>query len=75
VNIRAQAVVKPPVGRQGPVAASFPCRQRGAQAWTDLARRGVPPFSQLHNCSNHPGIFGMTVYADTILRFFEPPGP
>jgi lysophospholipase L1-like esterase len=44
------------------------------RAWTDLTHRGIPPFSQLHNCSNHPGTFGMTVYADTILRFFETPG-
>jgi hypothetical protein len=40
-------------------------------AWRDLARRGIPPFSQLHNLANHPGTFGMTVYAETILRVFD----
>jgi len=39
--------------------------------WMNLARRGIPPFSQLHNCINHPGPFGHGVYADVILRFFE----
>jgi lysophospholipase L1-like esterase len=39
--------------------------------WMNLATRGIPPFSQLHNWINHPGPFGHGVYADVILRFFE----
>lgn len=38
--------------------------------WMNLASRGIPPFTQLHNWLNHPGIFGHQVYAETILRFF-----
>ena len=37
----------------------------------NLATHGIPPFSQLHNWTNHPGAFGMKVYSDVILRFFE----
>ena len=39
--------------------------------WQNLATRGILPFSQLHNCNNHPGPFGHGVYADAILRAFE----
>lgn len=39
--------------------------------WQNLATRGIPPFSQLHNWNNHPGPFGHGVYADVILRAFE----
>jgi lysophospholipase L1-like esterase len=39
-------------------------------AWMKQADAGVPPFSQLHNWNNHPGIAGHAVYAETILRFF-----
>ncbi len=42
--------------------------------WQNLARRGIPPFSQLHNWINHPGEAGMRLYADVILRFFQPGG-
>ena len=38
--------------------------------WANLATRGIMPFSQLHNGFNHPGVFGMTVYADVIMRAF-----
>jgi len=38
--------------------------------WLNLASHGIPPFSQLHNWVNHPGILGHKVYADTLLRFF-----
>lgn len=39
--------------------------------WMNLAGRGIPPSSQLHNWINHPGAFGHGVYADVVLRFFE----
>jgi lysophospholipase L1-like esterase len=39
--------------------------------WMNLAARGIPPFSQLHNWINHPGPFGHGVYADVVLRFFD----
>ena len=39
--------------------------------WVNQATRGVPPWSQLHNWINHPGIAGHKLYADVILRFFE----
>jgi len=39
--------------------------------WMNLATRGIPPFSQLHNWINHPGAFGHGVYAEVVLRFFE----
>lgn len=39
--------------------------------WVNMATRGIPPFSQLHNWLNHPGGEAHQVYADTILRFFE----
>lgn len=39
--------------------------------WQNLATRGIPPFTQLHNTSNHPGPFGHSIYAKAILRFFE----
>jgi lysophospholipase L1-like esterase len=38
--------------------------------WLNLAARGIPPQSQLHNCNNHPGAFGHSVYADVLSRFF-----
>ena len=38
--------------------------------WLNLAARGIPPVSQLHNGINHPGPFGHGVYADVLLRFF-----
>jgi lysophospholipase L1-like esterase len=38
--------------------------------WLNLATRGIPPVSQLHNWVNHPGAFGHGVYAETVLRFF-----
>jgi hypothetical protein len=31
----------------------------------------MSPHFKLHNWANHPGVFGMRVYAMTILRFFE----
>ena len=40
------------------------------QGWMDLAKRGMPPFSQLHNNINHPGTFGHSVYSDALLPFF-----
>jgi lysophospholipase L1-like esterase len=39
--------------------------------WMNLATRGIPPQSQLHNWINHPGALGHGVYADVVLRFFE----
>jgi len=39
--------------------------------WMMLGRRGVPPFTQLHNWINHPGAEGHKLFADVILRFFE----
>jgi len=38
--------------------------------WLNLSSHGIPPFTQLHNWINHPGILGHKVYADTILRLF-----
>jgi len=38
--------------------------------WLNLARRGIPPFSQLHNGYNHPGAAGHALYADALLRCF-----
>jgi hypothetical protein len=38
--------------------------------WNNMATRGILPFSQLHNTYNHPAVFGMRLYADTILRAF-----
>ncbi len=38
--------------------------------WLRLEDRGIPPYSQLHNWLNHPGILGHGVYAEVILRFF-----
>jgi lysophospholipase L1-like esterase len=38
--------------------------------WIQLPSRGIPPFSQLHNGYNHPGIFGHSVYASCLLRLF-----
>jgi len=38
--------------------------------WVNQATRGISPFSQLHNTFNHPGIAGMRVYADALLRAF-----
>jgi hypothetical protein len=38
--------------------------------WANLETRGIMPFSQIHNGFNHPGVFGMTVYADAIMRAF-----
>lgn len=40
--------------------------------WLRQADQGIPPFSQLHNWINHPGNHGHGVYAETILRFFDP---
>jgi lysophospholipase L1-like esterase len=40
--------------------------------WLNLASRGIPPFTQLHNSVNHPGAFGHGVYAEVLLRFFTP---
>ncbi len=37
----------------------------------NLASRGIPPSSQVHNCINHPGLLGHQVYAEVILRFFR----
>ena len=39
--------------------------------WMNLATKGIAPLSQIHNMINHPGVDGMKVYADTILRFFK----
>lgn len=39
--------------------------------WENQASQGVPPWSQLHNCINHPGKDGHKLFADVILRFFE----
>gem|GEM_PF-1069559 len=49
------------------VAAADVCTEMA-----QLAARGIPPYSQLHNCLNHPGVLGHRVYADVILRLFEP---
>ncbi len=38
--------------------------------WLNQARRGIPPFSQLHNGYNHPGAAGHALYADVLLRCF-----
>jgi lysophospholipase L1-like esterase len=38
--------------------------------WMNQGRRGIPPFSQLHNGINHPGESGHGLYADVLLRFF-----
>lgn len=47
----------------------------GYSEWLNLATRGIPPFSQLHNWKNHPGAFGHGVLADVALRFFESETP
>lgn len=39
-------------------------------AFGQLARRGIPPWSTLHNGINHPGDLGHRVYADVLLLFF-----
>ena len=39
--------------------------------WQNQAARGIPPFSQLHNGLNHPGMAGHKLFAEVILRFFE----
>lgn len=39
-------------------------------AFGQLAKRGIPPWSTLHNGINHPGDLGHAVYADVLLRFF-----
>jgi len=39
-------------------------------AFGQLAKRGIPPWSALHNWINHPGDLGHGVYADLLLRFF-----
>ncbi len=39
--------------------------------WLNLASRGIPPFSQLHNWINHPGADGHALFADVVMRFFE----
>ena len=39
--------------------------------WENQASHGIPPFSQLHNCINHPGKDGHKLFADVVLRFFE----
>jgi len=38
--------------------------------WMNQASLGIPPYSQLHNWINHPGVNGHTLYANTILRLF-----
>lgn len=38
--------------------------------WQNQAFQGIPPWSQLHNWSKHPGVPGHQLYANTILRFF-----
>ena len=38
--------------------------------WLRLTDEGIPPYSQLHNWLNHPGIRGHRVYAEVLLRFF-----
>ncbi len=43
--------------------------------WMNQARRGIPPFSRLHNWINHPGEEGHALYADVILRCFEKESP
>ena len=39
--------------------------------WVNLASRGIPPFTQLHNNINHPGVAGHKLFADVVLRCFE----
>jgi len=39
--------------------------------WENQASHGIPPFSQLHNCINHPGKDGHKLFANVVLRFFE----
>lgn len=39
--------------------------------WENQSLQGIPPWSQLHNCINHPGKDGHKLFADVILRFFE----
>jgi acyl-CoA thioesterase I len=39
--------------------------------WMNQAKRGVPPFSQVHNCINHPGPEGHALYAGVVLRVFD----
>lgn len=36
----------------------------------NLANRGIPPWSQLHNWVNHPGDYVHGLFADVLLRFF-----
>lgn len=55
------------VASEEDVAAADVCTEMA-----QLEARGIPPYSQLHNCLNHPGVLGHRVYADVILRFFEP---
>ena len=38
--------------------------------WLNMADKGIPPYSQLHNWMNHPGTFGHALYADVVLKFF-----
>jgi lysophospholipase L1-like esterase len=42
-------------------------------AWMQQAKLGVPPYSQLHNWINHPGVEGHALYAETVMRLFEAP--
>ena len=44
-----------------------------ADVWTEWQNQsylGIPPWSQLHNWINHPGVPGHQLYANTILRMF-----
>jgi lysophospholipase L1-like esterase len=40
------------------------------QEWVNQGTRGIAPFSQLHNTYNHPGVAGMRLIADALLRMF-----
>jgi lysophospholipase L1-like esterase len=40
--------------------------------WDNQAYKGLPPFAELHNNHNHPGVNGHRLAADLLLQFFNP---
>jgi len=60
------AIMKEVAARQGAAVADT-CAE-----WLNLASRGIPPYSQLHNWINHPGADGHALFAEVVMRFFEP---
>jgi len=58
------------VAQEENVAAADVCTE-----FDNLASRGIPPASQLHNWGNHPGAAGHKIWADVILRCFDIASP